>query len=74
MPAMSSSRPVSLVLFLAAVVIASTSCSSSEVIGTNAAPVTFSCTELFLKVAVAGPIYTMARIPLANLGAGIPPD
>lgn len=34
----------------------------------------FSCTELFLKVAVAGPIYTMARVSLASLGPGVPPD
>lgn len=33
-----------------------------------------SCTELFASIAAAGPIYTMARVPLASLGAGVAPD
>jgi hypothetical protein len=33
-----------------------------------------TCGELFVRVAISGPIYTLARVPLNQLGTGIAPD
>ncbi len=37
-------------------------------------PLAMTCNEVFVRVAISGPIYTMARVAIATLGPGSAPN